>query len=154
MSMLARYRKTGGFEQLRSLLESSLSKKREMLLKAIEGEDKEWASLLQASLLTFEKIATWDPLVIAEATSRMGDKALAVLMVGKSEELFSKFTHSFRDMKKRDIKSLMEPLKPTQVEMESALIKLIEKVRELEKVGSLRLDKDGIPVPNGIPKTA
>jgi len=145
MSMLARYRKTGGFEQLRALLESSLSKKREMLFKAIEGEDKEWAALLKASMLTFEKIGNWDPLLISEATSRMGDKALAVLMVGRPEEIFNRFTHTFRDMKKRDIKTIMENLKPTPVETESALIKLFEKVRELEKEGSLRLDKDGNP---------
>lgn len=145
MSMLARYRKAGGFEQLRALLETSVAKKKEMLLKAIEGEDKEWASLLRASMLTLDKIEKWDPLLISEATSRMGDKALAILMVGKSEEYFNKFTHTFRDMKKRDIKAIMEPLKPTGAEIEAAIIKLVEKVRELEKEGSLRLDKDGVP---------
>lgn len=152
MSMLGRYRKPGGFEQLRDLLESSLGKKRETLLKAIESEDKAFAALLKASLLTFDKILSWDPLMICEVSTKLGDKPLAVLLFGKSDEVFQRFTHTMRDLKKRDLKAMMEGMKPSPVEMETAHIKLVEKVRQMERDGSLRLDREGNP--QLIPKTA
>ena len=145
MSMLARFKKPGGFEQLRTLLETSAAKKRETLFKAIEGEDKEMAALLRASLLSYDKVITWDPTILGEVTARLGDKIIAILAWGKSEDIFNKLTHTHKEMKKRDIKNIMEGLKVTPVEFEVAEIKLIEKVREAEKEGVVRLDKDGKP---------
>ena len=154
MSMLARYRKTGGFEQLRLLLETSVAKKRDMLLKAIETEDKEWGALLRASMMTLEKFEKWDPLVIAEVTSRMGDKALAILFAGKGDDYFNRMTQAIKEMKKREIRTIMENLKPTPAEIESATIKLVEKVRELEREGGVKLDKEGTPIQNGVMKVS
>ena len=51
--------------------------------------------------------------------------------------------------------NLLEVLKPTQVEIESAHIKLVEKVRELERQGAIKLDENEMPiVGNGLTKAA
>jgi hypothetical protein len=60
-----------------------------------------------------------------------------------------------RDLKKREVTNLLEVLKPTAVEIESAHIKLIEKARELEKQGAIKLDENEMPlVAGGLAKVA
>ncbi|MCC6277334.1 MAG: hypothetical protein IT289_05410 [Oligoflexia bacterium] len=149
MSMLARYRKPGGIQQLVTLLESSLSKKRETLLNHIMAEDKEFGALVKAKILTVEKVFKWDPLVVSEVTTRMTERALAIALKGLPPEAFAIATHTMRDLKKRDLQNFLETLKPSAVEVETAHIKLIETVRLLEKEGSLKLDENDQPVKQG-----
>jgi len=148
MSMLARYRKPGGINQLISLLESCLSKKREALLSTIQAEDKEFAALVRSKLLSVEKIFQWDPLLVSEATTRMAERTLAVALKGMPPEAFEIATHTMRDLKKREVMNFLETVKPSPVEIESAHIKLVETVRGLEKDGTLRLDDNGTPTAN------
>jgi flagellar motor switch protein FliG len=149
MSMLARYRKPGGVKQLVALLESCLSKKRETLLNTIMAEDKEFGTMVQSKILTVAKIFTWDPLVICEATTRLSERTLAICLKGLPPEAFPIATHTLRDLKKREVTNLLEVLKPTAIEIESAHIKLVETVRSLEKEGSLKLDENDMPLKAG-----
>jgi flagellar motor switch protein FliG len=64
MSMLARFRKPGGVQQLVALLESCLSKKKEALLTTIMAEDAQFGTMVKNKILTPEKIFSWDPLTI------------------------------------------------------------------------------------------
>jgi flagellar motor switch protein FliG len=148
MSMLARYKKPGGLQQLISLLESCLSKKRELLLNTIMQEDKEFGTMVKAKLLSVEKVFQWDPLILCEATTQLSDRTLAVALKGLPPEAFGKATHTMRDLKKREVQNLLEVLKPTAVEIESAHIKLVEKIRELEKQGAIKLDENENPISN------
>ena len=50
MSMLARYKKPGGVQQLVALLESCLSKKRELLLNTIMTEDKDFGNMVKSKM--------------------------------------------------------------------------------------------------------
>lgn len=149
MSMLARYRKPGGVQQLVALLESCLTKKREVLLNTICTEDKDFGAMIKSKILTMEKVFSWDPLVISEATTRLSERTLAIALKGLPPEAFQKATHTMRDLKKREVTNLLEVLKPTAIEIESAHIKLIEKVRELEREGSIKLDENDNPVIQG-----
>ena len=149
MSMLARYKKPGGVQQLVALLESCLSKKRELLLNTIMAEDKEFGNMIRAKLLTVEKIFRWDPLFVCEVTTQLSERTLAVVLKGLPPEAFAIATHTMRDLKKREVVNLLEVLKPTAVEIESAQIKLVEKARELEKQGGIKLDENDMPVVNG-----
>lgn len=154
MSMLARYKKPGGTQQLVALLESCLSKKRELLLNTIMAEDKDFGNMIKSKLLTVEKIFRWDPLIVCEATTQLSERTLAVALKGLPPEAFAIATHTMRDLKKREVVNLLEVIKPTAVEIESAHIKLVEKVRELEKHGSIKLGDDDMPVTNGGLKAA
>lgn len=149
MSMLARYKKPGGLQQLIALLESCLSKKRELLLNTIMQEDKEFGTMVRSKLLTVDKIFKWDPLILSEATTQLSERTLAVALKGLPPEAFGIATHTMRDLKKREVQNLLEVLKPTAVEIESAHIKLVEKIRELEKQGAIKLDENENPISNG-----
>ncbi|MDZ4676109.1 MAG: FliG C-terminal domain-containing protein [Oligoflexia bacterium] len=149
MSMLARYRKPGGVQQLLALLETCLSKKRENLINMIIAEDKEFGTMIKSKILTTEKIFKWDPLVVCEATTRLSERTLAICLKGLPPEAFAIATHTLRDLKKREVTNLLEILKPTPIEIESAHIKLVEIVRTLEKEGSLKLDENDVPLKQG-----
>lgn len=146
MSMLARYRKPGGIQQLVQLLESCLPKKRESLLKTICDEDANFGALVKAKILTVDKVFKWDPLMVCEVTTRMTDRALAIALKGLPADYAKIAMHTMRDMKKREVNTLLESLTPTPIEIESAHIKLIETVRLLQKEGSLKLDDNDVPV--------
>jgi flagellar motor switch protein FliG len=154
MSMLARYRKPGGINQLIALLETCLSKKRETLMNTINAEDADFGALVRAKILTAERIFKWDPLTICEATTRMSDRTLAICLKGLPVGSFEIATHTMRDLKKREVKNIFDSVNPTPVEIESAQIKLVEIVRNLEKEGSLRLDDKSDPLAGAMKKAA
>jgi flagellar motor switch protein FliG len=149
MSMLARFRKPGGVQQLVALLESCLTKKREALLNTIQTEDPEFASMVKTKILTAERVFKWDPLVVSEATTKMSERTLAIALKGLPSECIPIAMHTMRELKKREVMNLIEVLKPTPVEVESAHIKLVETVRNLEKEGSIKLGPDENPLPVG-----
>lgn len=153
MSMLARFRKPGGVQQLVTLLESCLSKKREALLNTIMSEDKEFATMVKAKILTAERIFKWDPLIVSEATTKLSERTLAIALKGLPPQCINISMHTMRDLKKREVMNLLEVLKPSQVEIESAQIKLVETVRGLERDGSLKFDKNEEPIPSGMAVT-
>jgi len=151
--MLARFRKPGGVQQLVTLLESCLSKKREALLNTIMSEDKEFATMVKAKILTAERIFKWDPLIVSEATTKLSERTLAIALKGLPPQCINISMHTMRDLKKREVMNLLEVLKPSQVEIESAQIKLVETVRGLERDGSLKFDKNEEPIPSGMAVT-
>src|SRR5471030_747446 len=110
MSMLVRYRKPGGIQQLVALLESCITKKRESLLTTICAEDNQFGIMVRSKLLTPEKIFKWDPLIVCEATTRMGERTLAICLKGMPPEAFAIATHTLRDIKKREVQNFLEIL--------------------------------------------
>src|SRR5687768_10826919 len=92
MSMLSRYRKQGGFQQLLQLIETCTSQKREQLLKLIEAEDPAWAKLINTKMVTLEKVFSWDASHVAEVTSQLVPRTLAVLLHGLPKEALDKST--------------------------------------------------------------
>src|ERR1700727_1794918 len=101
--MLARFRKPGGVQQLVVLLESCLTKKREALITTIESEDKEFAMMVKAKVLTAERIFKWDPLVVSEATTKLSERTLAFVLKGLPPECIPIALHTTRDLKKREV---------------------------------------------------
>ena len=150
MSLLARYKKPGGVQQLVQLLETCLTKKREALLNTIYAEDKDFGAMVKTKVLTVERVFKWDPLVVSEATTRMGVRTLAIALKGLPPECFAIATHTMRELKKREVHNMLETVKPNAVEIESAHIKLVEEVRKLEKEGSIKLDENDMPISNNM----
>ncbi len=141
MSMLVRYKKTGGFQQLLSLIETCTPAKREQLMKVIQTEDPGWAALLKAKMLTIDKFFSWDPIHIAEITNEMPGRILAAALVGLPAETVERATHTMDHMKKREIENLIQELKPNPSEIETARMKLLVRVRELEREKRIDLAK-------------
>lgn len=139
MSMLARYRKQGGFQQLLLLLETCTAAKRDQLMKLVQTEDPSWAKLISTKMVTLEKIYSWDAQYIAEVTTQLAPRTLAILLHGLPKEFFDKSITAMTPLKRREIESLFEEQKPTSGEVEAARIKLLTKVRELEDSGRLNL---------------
>ncbi len=139
MSMLARYKKQGGFQQLLTLIETSAPSKRDQLLKVIQSEDPGWAAILKTKMITMEKLFAWDPLALAEVTNEMVPRTLAVALHGLPPESLAKATHAMGHMKKREVEQLFSEMKPTGAEIEAARIKVVSKIRELEKENKLNL---------------
>lgn len=137
--MLARYRKQGGFQQLLLLIENCTSQKRDQLMKLIEAEDPSWAKLIGTKMVTLEKVYTWDAMHIAEVTTQLAPRTLAILLHGLPKDYFDKSILAMTPLKRREIQSLFEEQKPTPGEVEAARIKLLNKVRELEESGRLNL---------------
>lgn len=141
MSMLGRYKKTGGFQQLLSLIETCAPTKREQLMKVIQAEDPGWAALLKTKMLTFEKFFAWDPIHIAEITNEMPARILAAALVGLPPESVARATHTMDHMKKREIETLLAEMTPNPSEVETARMKLLTRVRELEKEKRIDLNQ-------------
>ncbi|MCM2282831.1 MAG: hypothetical protein NDI61_13405 [Bdellovibrionaceae bacterium] len=133
MSMLMRYKKTGGFQQLLNLIETCSPTKREQLMKVIQAEDPSWAALLKTKMLTLEKFFAWDPIHIAEVTNEMPTRILAAALAGLPTEMVERATLTMPHMKKREIESLLTELKPSPGETETARMKVLTRVREMEK---------------------
>jgi len=141
MSMLMRYRKTGGFQQLLTLLETCSPNRRAQLMNAIQAEDPGWAALLKTKILTLEKVFTWDPLFISEVTVRVPPRLLATAIHGLGPDAFAKATHTMTHMQKREMQTLADELRPTAGEVETARMKIIATVRELERNQEIDLNR-------------
>lgn len=141
MSMLMRYKKQGGFTQLLNLIETCGPAKREQLMKIIQTEDPSWAALLKTKMLTLEKILAWDALALAEITNEMVPRTLAIALKGLGPEVIDKASHAMGHFKKRDLERLLDELSPTPAEIETARVKLITCVREMERDRRIDLTK-------------
>ncbi|HEX4922849.1 MAG TPA: FliG C-terminal domain-containing protein [Bdellovibrionales bacterium] len=141
MSMLARFKKPGGFIQLVNLIETCTDQKKEQLLKAVEGENPAWAKLLKEKLLTVDKVFSWPPEAVAEITTRLPERIVAIAMHGLKEDVRPKATFSMSHMKLRAVEEVFNGYKPNAGEISAAFLKIIMKARELEKGGELKLDK-------------
>jgi flagellar motor switch protein FliG len=133
MSMLSRYKKKGGFEQLLTLIETCAPAKREQLIKVIQNEDPSWASLLKTKTLTMEKVLGWKAETIGEVVNEMPDRILASALQGLDEQQFSRATATMTHSKRGMIERMMAETKSTPGEIETARMKILVRVREMER---------------------
>lgn len=141
MSMLVRFKKAGGFQQLLTLIETCSPTKREQLMKVIHSEDPGWAALLNTKMLTIDKFFSWDPIHIAEITNEMPARILAAALLGLPEDTVQRATHTMDHVKKREIENLLQEIKPNPAEIETARMKLLTLVRELERDKRIDLNR-------------
>lgn len=141
MSMIDRYRKTGGLIQLLQLIEGCDPNKKQKFLKIIEEEDPLCAKTIQEKIITIEKIFSWNENTLLTIFSSIQELTLAIALHGldqnKQEKLYKTFSHS----QLRKIRDLYETKKPTQGEIHTALMKIVEEIRNLIKSGALHLDQ-------------
>lgn len=140
MSILARYRKHGGFKQLLQLIETSTAEKREKLLTVIEKEDANWATEIRAKALSVNRIISWKSEALYTITKHMKRRHLCIL-ISRHEELFEKIKPELKTEELKEIEDLLlEVGDPLDGEYWAACVQMMETVRHLdeEKVILLR----------------
>jgi len=141
MSMLARYKKPGGFGQLVMLIEGCNLKKQEQLMGLIKKEDEAWHMRIQEKMLTREKLLAAPPEVTNEIFSRVPDKvltyALHAMTPAQREQILSTFNH----FKKKTISESIGGTTPSAADIVAAYLHIFKIVRGLEKDRVVNFDK-------------
>ncbi|MFN7262945.1 MAG: FliG C-terminal domain-containing protein [Pseudobdellovibrionaceae bacterium] len=139
MSMLSRFRKPGGFQQLLALIESCEADKQKSLLHLVAQEDPGWAFLVKSKVLTADKIFSWDSSHLMEILPQLPQRVLVAFYCFSDEQKQKLILRSLDSNLARKVQeeALENPAEPG--ELRSARIKLIQAVRSLEAEGKLRL---------------
>jgi flagellar motor switch protein FliG len=141
MSMLARYRKPGGFGQLVMLIEGCNPKKQTQLMGLIELEDKDWHHRIKETMLTREKLLAAPSEVTNEVFSRVPDKVLTYVLHAMTPEQREKVMATFNHFKTKAINESLGGTPPSPGDIEAAFMQVFKKVRELEKDRTINFDK-------------
>ena len=142
MSMIARYKKAGGFVQLLKLIETSGKAKQEKFLKIIEDEDKVWVDAIKKRMLTMERVLGWKEEALAEIFSRLPDITLAITYHCLTSEEWNKITSTFAHSKKRHLTDIIDEQKqPSDAEKSTAIVNILTEVRSMIAEGRVRLDE-------------
>ncbi len=132
MSVLARYRKSGGFSQLLALIESCDSQRQEKLLHLIAVEDPGWVVLVKRKMLTLEKIFSWPPEILASFLDQVPERILVASLYCVEQKTADRVLKSFSVNRSKDLTHLYFQLQLSPAEKSAASIKIIQMVRELE----------------------
>lgn len=133
MSVLARYKKPGGFRQLLRLIETSQPIKQNKLIDAIAKENPQWAEMVQAKKITVEMVLSWSDDNLVIIFENMNIKHCCLLMKSIDASYHKRFSTLFRAPKYREINeqiALIEEIKPH--ELMAAQFHMLETVRFLE----------------------
>lgn len=141
MSNLARFKKSGGFNQLISLLESFGPHKKDQFLKLIEEESPRWAQALREKMLTVDRIMSWPDQTVIEVFNALPTKNMAVVMHGLRPEQKSKVMQFINPTDRRRMEESLNGETPTADQIASSFLKFIETTRKLIKEGDLRTEK-------------
>lgn len=141
MGMLDRYRKTGGFIQLVTLLETCGPVKQEKFLEIIRQEEPTWAQTLKTKVLDIPRIYSWRDDVLAEVVGTLQDLCLAVAIHAADEPMKARFIGMLSHGRRRKIDDLLGRTPPTPAEIATMHMKIVETVRKMAIDGFLRFDK-------------
>jgi len=141
MAMLDRYRKSGGFIQLLTLLETCGPAKQERFLEIIRSEDARWADAIRSRMLDMDKIYGWNQETLAEVIGTLQDLTVVVALRAASQETRAKIEATFSHSRKRKIDDLFEITTPSPQEIAATHMKIIETVRKMAHEGLLRFEK-------------
>ncbi len=138
--MLDRYKKTGGFNQLLTLLETCGPQKKQKFLEIIRLEDSRWADALEAKMISLERFFKWNDSAVSEVTGAMLEINVATILTAMpehSERILATLAHT----KKKRVQEVAEATRPTADGIATSVHKLYETIRRLTNEGVLRLDK-------------
>jgi len=140
MSILQRYKKTGGFFQLIQLIETSSAIKQQKLLEAVSKEDPSWAEGLKSKSLRFEKFCNWSPEDQHHILWNISIQYRAILcqkMPSEKLESLKKY------LKPRELRDLEEALENTKTASSSEFLasqgKLFTTIRKLDHDNEISL---------------
>jgi len=138
MSMLNRFRKQGGFQQLLTLIETCDPAKQKNLLHLVGVEDPGWAHLVKIKCLTLDRIFSWPDSIIHEIMPLLPEKVMVVLHSSLDPMQREKFRSSLPHMQLRNLDDQFSSSSATPSELNAARIKLFQIVRDLESEGKIK----------------
>lgn len=138
MSMLNRFRKQGGFQQLLILIETCDPIKQENLFHLVSSEDPGWAFLVKTKCLTTDRIFSWPENVLEEITPNIPETVAVALYFSLSKDGKEKLRNTMTNSAKRSFDETLSRSNPTVSEQNAARIKLFQLVRALELEGKLK----------------
>ncbi len=141
MSSLLRYKKSGGFIQLLSLIETFGPQKKDKFLEMIEQESPTWERALREKMLTFERIFSWPEEVIVDVFKQLQPKTLAFALQGIKPEQREKILTYFSHSERRRLDDILTESKPKPEEIASTLVKVVEQTRKMLKERTLHAEK-------------
>lgn len=141
MGMLDRYKKTGGFNQLLTLLETCGQQKQQRFLEIIREEDPRWADALVAKMIDIKRLLTWSESAIGEVTGAMLEINVAAIIKSLPPDQGQKMLATLAHIKRRKVEDLLDTMNPSAGEIAVSTNKLFETIRKLTQDGILRLDK-------------
>lgn len=141
MAMVDRYKKSGGFIQLLQVIETCGPKKREQFMKIINEETPRWGEAIQAKMLSFEKILSWQPEAIMEITAQMNPLAFGTALKSLPQDKFEEFSVKLGPQERRKFEQLYKEGSPSPNEISACLMKVINETRLLFASGTLKFDK-------------
>lgn len=141
MSSLSRYKKSGGFTQLLSLIETFGPQKKDKFLEMIQQESPTWERALREKMITFERIFTWPEQVVVEVFKQLQPKTLTFALQGLKPEQRDKILTYFSHAEKRRMDDILTESKPKPEEISSTLVKVVELTRKMLKERTLHADK-------------
>ena len=134
MSILARYRKPGGFRQLLQLIETSQPVKQAKLLDVVEKEDPSWADLIRQKKLSPEMVLTWDLDHLTTIFESMVPRHAAVVIKNISDEKLIEFRQMFKLDKYNEIRDIVDSISSIQAaEIVAAHNHMLEVIRYLDE---------------------
>ncbi len=133
MSVLARYRKPGGFKQLLQLIETSQPLKQEKLLEVVEKEDPRWAEMIREKKITPEMVLSWKPDHLVVIFEHMMPRHCACIFKNWGSEKIIEYANYFKEEQYRDLKMMIDDSSdPSDSETVAAHNHLLETVRYLD----------------------
>ena len=141
MSMLDRYKKTGGFKQILNLVETCGPQKQAKFLELIQAEDPRWADAIRMKMIDINRIYSWPDENLSEVIGVLLDLTLGVALHGAPVEVRDRILKLIDRSRKRKIDDIYDTSKPTPAEIATMNMKIIETVRKLAHDGTLRFEK-------------
>ncbi len=134
MSILARYKKPGGFRQLIRLIETSQPVKQDKLIEVVANEDPRWADLIREKKITVEMVLSWNDEFLVTIFEAMNTQHCAVVLKNIDNSYHKKFINIFKPEKYREINELvLNGDDPTGPQIMGAHFHLLETVRFLDE---------------------
>ncbi len=141
MAMLDRYKKTGGFNQLLTLLETCGAQKRVKFLEIIRAEDPRWADALEAKSIDLNRFLSWGDSAVAEVTGAMLDINVAMVISSLDTTQQPRVLATLPHIKRKKVEDLLASQTPSPAEIATSVNRLFETIRKLAQEGILRMDK-------------
>lgn len=141
MSMIARYKRSGGFIQLLSLVETSSATKQEKFLEIIESENRDWSEAIKKYSLSQERIWSWPDEVVVEIFKELPLRNMACALNGISAENKNRIMNYMSHSEKRKVEDEMGSTNANSDEFNGTMLKVLEITRKMITEGRLRPEK-------------
>lgn len=139
MTMLTRFRQSGGFLKLLLLVESCDGAKQRHLLELVAQEDPGWAHLLRLKTLNAERILSWPEPLLGQIWATLPLQLVIALWQKSPTQMREKIERSLpRSYQTSFRKGIDDTPVLDDAEVATARLRLVSHVRELSQTGTLQ----------------